>query len=95
MIEDQSGTKYSWQKGNYAAIGEAIRRVDWNFNLAFKSANDCFHILKMFLMSLIERFVPLSRNNAETPWRVHPPKSLKQLKRNSWEAYRKVRGEHG
>ena len=93
--DDQCRFGYAWHKGNYEAISENIFERDWNFEFAYRTAGDCFAILRCFLLHLVERYVPTRKLKPSVPWRVHPPRSMKRVQKNAWAAYRGVRNRLG
>ena len=95
LESDQSSERYSWFKGNYRAITSALFERDWGYEFAFRSVDACYLILMQILTSLVDQHVPVMNGAPAVPWRVHPPRALKRMRKHAWELYKEMRHLHG
>ena len=55
-----------WNKGNYGAISKGLDRIDWDFELAYLSADSSFKQLASTLHDLADEFIPLKPDQTDT-----------------------------
>ena len=104
FVADHSQESYSsqasphkhWHKGNYGAITHHLASLDWNFELAYLSADEAFKHFATILHCLVEQFVPVKpKQEKKAPWLKRPPTSLINHRQAAWQSYKQARQQFG
>ena len=96
--DSHSDLRILWHKGNYDRLNQILADVDWDFELAQRSANDSFDRLCDIVKELSEGLIPLKPRRppqSKPPWRTTPPNALVRERRRAWQTYKVKRLEHG
>ena len=80
-----------WSRGNYAQISASIIAVDWITEFDGRSINENFLYLVDILQTLIDRYVPVARQNHVHAWMRGPPCHLARKKAAKWRVYKECR----
>jgi hypothetical protein len=99
VSEPDDGTRhslrYSWHRGNYGAISEALSRVDWPLEFVHLDVDEAYSVFLDILRRLIDLHVPLAGDSPKVPWSVRPPHEMKVRKAHAWNEYKISRGGFG
>ena len=91
--------RYIWHRGNYHFMSKVLMDTDWDFEFAFLSASEAFNKLKDIVKPLISQYIPLKKCSFEhqhkVPWNTNPPTSLRNQRKQAWEAYKHYRNMSG
>ena len=86
----------AWHKGRYRAISRSLETTNWDYELAYRDADDSFNHLAETLSDLIQVNVPLKLpRDGKPPWSTRPPSSLVRQRQIAWNAYKTARHHLG
>ena len=86
-----------WHHGHYGHINNILSDIDWDFELAYMTAEEAFSRLLSILEPLIDQYVPRASHDRhnKVPWKTNAPSSLKRRRRAAWENYKNLRSSLG
>ena len=85
-----------WTKGNYEAMMEELIEIDWCSVFRDCSVSECYEYFLNALYESINRHIPVSLRNDDTPpWLKGPPRSLYRAKSQAWTQFRTLRDQYG
>ena len=87
-----------WHKGKYNAISRKLEEIDWDFEFAFLNVEGAYSRLMEITSPLIAELIPLSKPNSKIsrpPWKVNPPSSLRNRRKDAWDRYKTLRSRLG
>ena len=82
-------------RGNYAQISASTIAVDWITEFDSRSINESFLYLLDILRTLIDRYVPVARQNHVPAWMRGPSHYLAREKAAKGRVYKECRREFG
>ena len=87
----------AWHKGNYAVIRQSLEATNWDYELAYRDAEDSFNHFAVTVSDLIENNVPLKPPvcDRKPPWSTRPPTGLVHQRQIAWSAYKTARQHLG
>ena len=88
---DDDQPKYSWNKGNYCLLSDALSRVDWEMEFSHLSVDSAYKLFLTILDNLVDLYVPRCVWGHGVPWTVKPPAALKVTRANAWRQYKELR----
>ena len=86
-----------WFRGNYSALSEFLREIDWVTELSGRSADSAYDYFLQRIFGVIDDFVPVRGALARrsSPGNKNLPNSLRLQKTDTWLRYKAARLEHG
>jgi hypothetical protein len=86
---------YSWHRGNYYRFSEALSYIDWEVELAHRSADAAYECFLGHLSELVGIYVPVCEGRGAIPWSTNPPPELRKSRSRAWNSYKSVRASWG
>ena len=93
--DEANQSKHSWHRANFTAMRERLSRADWDFEFEALDVNECFNTFQACLLAVVDKFVPVRRDGPSRPWKVHPPRELKDRRSTAWQNYKTTRDTLG
>ena len=88
--------KRAWHKGRYNAISRSLEATNWDYELAYRDADDSFNHFAVTVSDLIQENVPLKPpGDGKPPWSTRPPSSLIRQRQIACNAYKTARHHLG
>jgi hypothetical protein len=85
----------AWHRGKFSEINEHLSDIDWVFEFQERSVNDMFSRFQEIICSLVERYVPLWRDDLVPRSSVRIPAGLRNERRVAWLSYKSLRRQFG
>ena len=83
----------NFHKGNYKDMRKYLAKLDWNNMLMYKTATECWNILKYEIESIIDKFVPLKQQGKLSRKKQFSKEAITKIvfKQSMWRVYRRIR----
>ena len=88
-----SKSQWKWHHGKYNKIARSLAEVDWDLEFLYLDPDDAYMRFLNVVTPLIQEHIPVSSpgTSKRLPWKVNPPSSLLNRKREAWVKYKSVR----
>ena len=93
IISDKTKVKQcrmDFMKGNYKEIRKSLARIDWNDKMKYKTATECWNILRGELDSAIDSYVPMKKQGKRYKKKNLSKEAFRKIryKQNMWLVYK-------